>query len=350
MRYSVCLSLPRSSAGAALILALFITALVGILSIRFAEDFSLNISRVQNRWQGNQARYYLYGAEDLAAVALKQDDLEVDHLFETWAQDVPPFVTDDGLLQAKLEDAQGRLNLNGLGGSAADDDNFGNSVAERFTPQQRRFIRLLQAFDNDDKDIDEPRVEVSEDEAVAITEAIIDWLDEDDDPRGFGGAESGFYNRQEPPYEPANGLFESVSELRQIRGITPELYEALEPFVVALPSEEADLNVNTVLPKLFRTINGSDNLQPQPRELVDDVVEDRDLNQSYEDLDEFLESVSQLVVIDGQVDSDGLGVTTSFFLLSAQVQVGEQIRYLTGHLRRDDEGKVTVYKRRYTSF
>ncbi len=55
-----------------------------------------------------------------------------------------------------------------------------------------------------------------------VADAILDWLDEDDDVREFG-AESGFYTGLLPPYECKNGPLDSLDELLLIRGITPQL-------------------------------------------------------------------------------------------------------------------------------
>jgi type II secretory pathway pseudopilin PulG len=58
------------------------------------------------------------------------------------------------------------------------------------------------------------------DEAVA--DAILDWLDEDDEAREFG-AESAYYATLEPPYAPKNGPLDTVEELLRVRGVTPEM-------------------------------------------------------------------------------------------------------------------------------
>ena len=55
-----------------------------------------------------------------------------------------------------------------------------------------------------------------------IADAILDWLDEDDDAREFG-IEYDYYESLEPPYTPTNGPFRSVEELLLVRGVTPDL-------------------------------------------------------------------------------------------------------------------------------
>ena len=66
-------------------------------------------------------------------------------------------------------------------------------------------------------------------EADAVTDAILDWRDPDDQRRQQG-AERREYER-EGRVGPRNGPFATVEELRQVMGVTPELYRRLEPIV-----------------------------------------------------------------------------------------------------------------------
>ena len=55
-----------------------------------------------------------------------------------------------------------------------------------------------------------------------VADAILDWLDADDEPREFG-AEVDYYSMLPTPYMPTNGPLQSVEELLLVRGVTPEL-------------------------------------------------------------------------------------------------------------------------------
>ncbi len=57
---------------------------------------------------------------------------------------------------------------------------------------------------------------------IDIADAILDWIDEDDEPREYG-AEIDYYSSMFPPYAPRNGPFETVEELLLVRGVTPDL-------------------------------------------------------------------------------------------------------------------------------
>ncbi|MFN0020533.1 MAG: type II secretion system protein GspK [Pirellulaceae bacterium] len=55
-----------------------------------------------------------------------------------------------------------------------------------------------------------------------VADAILDWLDEDDEARELG-AEVSYYSGLSPPYAPKNGPLETVEELLLVRGVTPQL-------------------------------------------------------------------------------------------------------------------------------
>lgn len=55
-----------------------------------------------------------------------------------------------------------------------------------------------------------------------IADAILDWIDPDDNVREFG-AESEYYLTLNPPFEPTNGPLQSLDELLLVRGMTPWL-------------------------------------------------------------------------------------------------------------------------------
>ncbi len=57
---------------------------------------------------------------------------------------------------------------------------------------------------------------------VQIADAIIDWMDPDDEVYEFG-AETSFYTAQSPPRQPQQGPFQNLSELLMVRGVTSEL-------------------------------------------------------------------------------------------------------------------------------
>ena len=62
---------------------------------------------------------------------------------------------------------------------------------------------------------------VIDDLAFGVLDAVLDWIDEDDDPRLLG-VERDYYLSLETSYEPRNGHLRSIAELELIAGVMPD--------------------------------------------------------------------------------------------------------------------------------
>ncbi|OGG51573.1 MAG: hypothetical protein A3F84_06420 [Candidatus Handelsmanbacteria bacterium RIFCSPLOWO2_12_FULL_64_10] len=74
-----------------------------------------------------------------------------------------------------------------------------------------------------------------------VVAALMDWRDQDDVPEP-GGAEAGYYQSLPQPYACKNGPLETVEELRLVRGVTPEILEAVRPYVTVYGDGKVNLN------------------------------------------------------------------------------------------------------------
>lgn len=330
-------SSPPRQAGAALVVALLVFALCTALVVAMELEFTRFYQRAANVLLAEQAHAYLLGAEGLASLALLADydedknrEQPRDDLNELWAQSSAPYPLDEGgWLTGRLEDLQGRFNLNALAERApAGEDK------PRFTAAQAQFIRLLQA-------LGEPVV--NEQEAIAITEAIGDWLDRDVEP-GPGGAEDDYYYSVTPAYRTANRPMASASELRAVAGVTTEIYLALQPWVTVWPQTPASLNIHTAPAMVLRSINADDDLSPLSDSDGQSLAEQREAA-GFADLDEFLASA----IFTGKLEQMAkvktlLGESSSYFLLDAEVKVADRNMHLYSVLERK-ERRVTSLAR-----
>jgi general secretion pathway protein K len=319
--------------GSVLIMALLIVALVAGLSIKFSSDYELGIARAENRWHGLQATAYLQGIESLAINWLKEDDPTVDYIGEGWDTEIP-YEIEGGWLTGSLSDASSRINLNSLNMPLVPEKPANSH--ERYSEAQRRFLRLLQAF---------PQAPLDLNEAVMVLEAIVDWMDADDTEAGFGGAETNYYQSTDVPYRAANGPFKSVDELRLVRYMTPQLMMLLRPYITILPGDVA-MNVNTLPPMLIRTLNSSEQLAPLSETDAQQIMQNFPMTGFYSEIGEF-KTVWDQSVGGGNLDTSGLAVNTSFFLLRAEVTLVEQRRGMLSLLQRDGE-KIQVIQRQET--
>jgi general secretion pathway protein K len=204
--------LTRSSQrGVALITAVLIVALATILATRIGFEGALEQRRSTTAMLLDQAYLVGLGAEAWAASYLRQDleDSKEDHLGERWATPIPPIPIDGGAIEGRVEDMQGRFNLNNLVTSEGAADREG----------LREFQNLLSALELEPK----------------WAGILADWLDADTQPNFPDGAEDNVYTSQTPPYRAANGPITSVSELLALPEFGLERYQRLRPYVAALP-------------------------------------------------------------------------------------------------------------------
>jgi general secretion pathway protein K len=329
----------RQQRGAALIVAMLVFALATALVVAMKSEFERFYQRSANILLEEQAQAYLRGAEDLASLVLLADydqdkarGLQRDDLAEFWATPPPPYALDDmGWMRGTLEDLQGRFNLNAL----AERVEVGEgSEARRFTPAQEQFIRLLQA-------LGEPQV--SEQDAILITESVSDWLDADA-VQSMEGAEDEYYAAQTPAYRAANRPMASVSELRAVAHMTPDIYRALSPWVTVWPQEPATLNINTAPAMVLRSINADKDLSPLSEAEGESLLESRP-EAGFADKEEFL---TNPVFVGKGENMTGikelLGQSSSYFLLQAEVEVAGRNMRLYSVLERSNR-KISAIAR-----
>ncbi|MEZ5573981.1 MAG: type II secretion system minor pseudopilin GspK [Halioglobus sp.] len=319
--------------GAALIVAMLVFALATALVVAMKGDFNRFFQRSANLLLEEQAQAYLRGAEDLAAMVLINDydkdktaGLQRDDLTEDWSpkedQPAPTYPLDNiGWMSGTLEDLQGRFNLNSLAKRVKTDS---IPVTQRYTAEQEQFIRLLQA-------LGEPAV--SQQEAEMITESVSDWLDADTNV-SQDGAEDDYYYGRTPSYRAANRPMASVSELRAVANMTPEIYQALQPWVTVWPAEPAKLNIHTAPAMVLRSINADKDLSPLSEAEGESLAEYRK-DVGFKDINDFFANP----VFDGKRENvagvkNVLTQSSAYFLLSAEAEVAGRNMRLYSVLHR----------------
>jgi type II secretory pathway component PulK len=163
-------------------------------------------------------------------------------------------------LRQKKEAAEGYHGLNDTYTSAAGDVRMGEGALALSYPVRNPWTGQMQMrYGVEDEEgrfnvnvIDGKRIakfievvaEAEEDQAKEIAYAIVDWRDTNDslsDPKF--GAEDDDYEDLDPPYEAKDQPFESLDELLLVRGMTPEIFERIQPFVTIYGP--GTVNINT---------------------------------------------------------------------------------------------------------
>jgi general secretion pathway protein K len=194
-----------------------------------------------------------------ARVALREDagDNTYDTLDEIWSRPVPPIDLGEGTIHIVVEDEERKINLNNLvlpNGNATDDVRLAI------------FRKLLEILEID----------------PSLADAVVDWLDNDETPR-VGGAESGFYLSRKFPYKSKNDLFDTVEELRLVRGVTQEVFERVRPFLTVYSSGK--INLNTAPKQILMALSAGQDLGEITESTADEIIEYRK-EKPFEKIDE----------------------------------------------------------------
>jgi len=202
--------------------ALLVTLLTLVLILSLVwEIFRTGARAAQTGAYGRdsvRAELLAEGGISAARIALREDakNNSYDTLDEVWSRPVPPIELGEGSILVAVEDEERKINLNKLvlpNGNAPDDQKLAVF---------RRMLEILEIH-------------------PSVADAVVDWIDNDDTPR-VGGAESAYYESLPYPHRAKNDLFDTVEELRLVRGITSEVFEILRPFVTVHSSGKVNLN------------------------------------------------------------------------------------------------------------
>jgi general secretion pathway protein K len=218
----------RRQRGVALIVAILLVALGTIIAATVAYENAMAARRSTATYAFDESLMVAQGAEALAAYGIRQFfKSDPNHVFigQGWDKAVGPMEVVPGvMLEASLEDLQGRLNLNNL-------------VNKDGTPDPlyvTAFTKLLQMVGLEPK--------------WALL--MVDWIDADIVPQNIDGAEDSVYMGQTPPYRTANRYITSTTELMALPGFGRDRYLAIAPYVAALP-KDTKVNVCTVKDKVL---------------------------------------------------------------------------------------------------
>jgi hypothetical protein len=165
-----------------------------------------------------ESRMAAESAVDFVAcqIALKESDPAIDVYHN------PSLFSNQMLNESDNPRGQVRFSVvapNALGGTG------GMPRAGLITENSKFNINRLIEFENDTDDTTDPFTAVSfvPNMTEDICNAILDWIDSDEEAR-LGGAESTTYEGLAVPYSARNAPLESIDELLQIQGITPLLF------------------------------------------------------------------------------------------------------------------------------
>lgn len=286
--------------GAAIIIALFVVALVAIAAAIMIERLRTDIRRTELILNANKAYFYAQGSVLWA----------MDQLNNDWKQKQPNQIIDKtpiksttnkengATISSTIYDAQGRFNINNL-------------TEPSYLGQ---FTRLLQSI----------APEFDGGKAQNIAFAIFDWIT----PTANDPTINEYYLKSNPSYRAPHRPMASISELRLVRGMTPELYEKLLPLMIALP-KNGPVNVNNAEAPVIMGL--SQTMSLDAAKTIQNMREKTPFptTETFLNLD---------IVKNNPIEANKITVTSNYFLVETNVKLGQQNLILYTMLERIAQG------------
>lgn len=221
----------RRDSGIVLINALVIVLAISTVAAALLTRAEGARVRAVNAQGAQQLALYLDGIELLLPALLKATaEGGAVHPGQPWAQAGLRYPIDRGAVAVRIDDLQGRLNVNWL--MHAD-------------PYMETLFAQVFA-------------------ALGVPQSLLREITDFVSPSG-PRATSGYLSRI-PPVLPRGGPVGSVDELREVQGMTPAYFATLRPLLAALPGDSR-LNLNTAPQILLKTA-----LAPFPPEQITEIL------------------------------------------------------------------------------
>jgi general secretion pathway protein K len=209
----------RNNRGIALLITISVTTILIAAALEYNRRARFEVISTASVRDRLTLSYMASSGINTAMALLIKDKAEsnFDYLQEDWANPekieeiLQDFPFDKGKLTVVITDELSKIQVNALV-KFPDSRQFNES-------QIMLWERILNVIGGEG-DLEE------DSDPVAIVNSVKDWLDsgDDDATTGLSGAESSYYEDQDPPYTSHNGPISDLSELLLIKGITPQLY------------------------------------------------------------------------------------------------------------------------------
>lgn len=319
---------PAHERGAALLTVMLMVAVISVIAVGVLDDIRFGVRRTLNARVASQAHWYALGAEQLARTRIAQlmdRDPGKTTLEGGWNGRIISFPIEQGQMEARLTDATGCFNLNSV------------VEADQGEPFRRRELGVRQ-FTTLLSLVDAPN-------GAELAENLADWMDSND--VGRAEAEDQGYAKLPKPYRTAGGPLAEVSELRAVRGFTPDVYAALRPYVCALPTTDlSPINLNTLPPERALLLTALTEGRVG-REQAYRILSGRP-SQGWPDAQAFWGQQPLLATPPGDLVRNQVRFRTRFFALDSKVVFADLPVFMTSLFETPSASKVMLVARRWT--
>jgi|GEM_PF-427546 type II secretory pathway component PulK len=384
--------------GFILITILLVIAVLFPLILAFNAKVQLNLTQAENFRNSVQAlRFALSGVEGAKGI-LKADDASYDAKTDKWAAPFPSLALGDGILNVVIVDEDGKIPINNLlvavkGNQAAAGQNAaggatpaatttpaaggatpaatttpaagGATPAATTTPAAggaTPAATTTPAAGNAagtatgnavtyqvDKDLDTRlRSLISQlGGKPEIVDALIDWLDPDNDTTGTEGAEDDYYKQR--GYRCKNGPLDSLDELLLVKGFDNELLidKNLKSYLTIAPTD-GKVNLNTAPIQVLYAVLGTQTsslVQPMSQSDIQDLVRYRDEH----DLTNVKDMMSAVKISQDQASAVAplVKVNSAYFTVNSRYTIGNVVKNVEALLNRNGTTVTTISWREF---
>ena len=279
----------RDERGFALLVVLLVLAMVAVVGAEFAYSMRLEASAVRAYKSG------IIGTH-LAETALQQAIREI-------VADAPYVVEDeDGLLTFYTIDRRPLPRL-----PRAKAEITGGQYSYRITDEEARLNLNTTSPDVVDRLL--TTLGLEKETRDTINDSIQDWRDPNDEHRANGAESDDYYLKLPVPYRAHNANLESITELLQIKGITPEIYNGKKDrsglAALVTVRSTGTVNINTAGPEVLTALRLS-------TAQITAIQQGRRNGGPYQN-------------VPGNFQVGGLGVSTTTFRVEAEGIVDERV-------------------------
>lgn len=264
---AVC-PVPRvGESGVALLMAIVAVFLLSLAVLETRAGVDLYERIAYSMADELQTQYLARSGLSLLQGALGEDDVSVDSYSDDWAavnQAGPLPLGDLGWVAARVEDEEGKLDINGLV------DSDGSPDEENPDSMFYRLRTLLDSLGLPSQRTDE------------IVDSLIDWIDPDSSPRPYG-AEDEYYTTLPVPYSCPNDDVVTIGELALVKGIGSTLLDRgegdippLRRFLTIYGDGSGLVNINTAPVEVLMSLTPEGTEYSITREIAEDILAARD--------------------------------------------------------------------------
>ncbi len=331
--------------GVALLLALLTISFLVAVTVQLTDSVDLQMQGGANLREAVSLDSMLLSGLHLARAALLVDQRQnrFDTTHDAWGtlgQGISGLFPGNRL-RVKVRDLGGLLQVNALVLSDNErrelrrqDPAGGSRQIQDFEKRQRKvWLRFLTSGRFAVQD---------EDEAVALVDALADWLDADDEERDHG-AENGYYAGLATPYRCRNGPLLYPEELLLVRGFSKKLLYGDGDHVgiigfLTTAGEDGRININTAPAPVLQAL--ADNLAEEDVQRLIEFRQD-------EDNQDLLRQPGWYRRVDGfpgdvVLDQELITTSSSWFRIRVTAVAGQMERTGEGILHRQDNEEQTL--------